>query len=124
MKDVKKDVLAAQELWRQAMIKKDPAAFEKVLHPALSFGHSSGQLETKAQAIAHVLKSDATWERIDFADTTVRVQGETALVTGKVDYHQRGKSGKPTVIKLVVLSVWIKGPADWQMIARQTTGPR
>jgi ketosteroid isomerase-like protein len=70
-----------------------------------------------------VLKSDATWERVDFADTAVRVQGETALVTGKVDYHQRGKSGKATVIKLVVLSVWVKGPSGWQMIARQATRP-
>jgi hypothetical protein len=59
-------VLAAQDLWRQAMTRKDRAAFEKVLHPDLRYGHSSGLIETKPQAIQHVLGSTAIWERIDF----------------------------------------------------------
>jgi ketosteroid isomerase-like protein len=116
------EVLAAQDLWRQAMTRKDRAAFEKVLHPDLRYGHSSGLIETKAQAIQHVLGSTAIWERIDFRDTQVNIQGDTAIVTGKVDVHQRGTKNR-TLIKLVVLSVWRKGPPGWQMIARQATRP-
>lgn len=116
------EVLAAQDLWRQAMTRKDRAAFEKVLHPDLSYGHSSGLIETKAQAIQHVLGSSAVWERIEFRDTKVRVSGNTAYVTGKVDVHQRGKQNR-TLIKLVVLSVWVKERAGWQMLARQATRP-
>jgi ketosteroid isomerase-like protein len=116
------EVLGAQDLWRQAMTRKDRAAFEKVLHADLRYGHSSGLIETKAQAIQHVLGSTAIWERIDFRDTLVKVQGDTAIVTGKVDVHQRGTKNR-TVIKLVVLSVWKKGPPGWQMIARQATRP-
>ena len=116
------EVLAAQDLWRQAMTRKDRAAFEKVLHADLRYGHSSGLIETKAQAIQHVLGSTAIWERIDFQDTLVKVQGDTAIVTGKVDVHQRGTKNR-TLIKLVVLSVWKKGPPGWQMIARQATRP-
>jgi ketosteroid isomerase-like protein len=116
------EVLAAQDLWRQAMTRKDRAAFEKVLHADLRYGHSSGLIETKAQAIQHVLSSTAIWERIDFQDTLVKVQGDTAIVTGKVDVHQRGTKNR-TLIKLVVLSVWKKGAPGWQMIARQATRP-
>ena len=116
------EVLAAQDLWRQAMTRKDRAAFDKVLHADLRYGHSSGLIETKAQAIQHVLGSTAIWERIDFQDTLVKVQGDTAIVTGKVDVHQRGTKNR-TLIKLVVLSVWKKGPPGWQMIARQATRP-
>ena len=116
------EVLAAQDLWRQAMTRKDRAAFEKVLHPELRYGHSSGLIETKAQAIQHVLGSTAIWERIEFRDTLVKVQGDTAIVTGKVDVHQRGTKNR-TLIKLVVLSVWKKGPPGWQMLARQATRP-
>lgn len=116
------EVLAAQDLWRQAMTRKDRAAFEKVLHQDLRYGHSSGLIETKAQAIQHVLGSTAIWERIEFQDTLVKVQGDTAIVTGKVDVHQRGTKNR-TVIKLVVLSVWKRGAPGWQMIARQATRP-
>ena len=117
-----KEVLAAMETWKQAMVTKDRAKFDKVLHPDVSYAHSSGLIETKAQAIDHVVKGTAVWEAVNFADTRVRVLGNTALVTGKVDYHQRSKD-KLTVINLLVLSVWLKGPQGWQMVARQATRP-
>jgi ketosteroid isomerase-like protein len=112
-----KAVLAALEAWKDAMLKKDRAALEKVFHPDLSYGHSSAMVETKEQAIPHIVDS-AGWEAIEFADTTVRVRGNVALVNGKTDMHQRGKD-KVTISKLTVLTVWVKGGAGWQMIARQ-----
>jgi hypothetical protein len=117
-----KEVLDAMDVWKQAMIKKDRAAFEKVLHPDLTYGHSSGAVETKTQTVEHLVNSKANYVAINFADTKVRVQGKTALVTGKVDYQERA-NGKDTTINLVVLSVWVKGPPGWQMIARQATKP-
>jgi ketosteroid isomerase-like protein len=113
-----KAVLAALEAWKAAMLKKDGAALEKIFHADLSYGHSSALLETKAQAIPHIVGGEG-WEKIELADTTVRLQGNVAIVNGKMDMHQRNK-GKPTTIsKLIVLTVWVKGPPGWQMIARQ-----
>ena len=112
-----KAVLAALDTWKVAMLKKDRAALEKIFHPDLSYGHSSASVETKAQAIPHIVDSGG-WEAIEFADTTVRVLGNVALVNGKTDMHQRGKD-KVTISKLIVLTVWAKGPAGWQMIGRQ-----
>jgi ketosteroid isomerase-like protein len=112
-----KAVLAALDTWKAAMLSRDKAALEKIFHPDLSYGHSSAQLETKEQAIPHIVNS-LGWEAIDFADTTVRMQGNVAIVNGKTDMHQRGKSGI-TISKLVVLTVWVKGQKGWQMIARQ-----
>ena len=101
--DASKDVLAAQELWRQAMIKKDPAALEKVLHPGLSFGHSSGLVETKAQAIDLAISMvdlttlDSDSDRRDgalqtrglesdrFPTATFRLTEPVALSTGLTD---------------------------------------
>jgi len=117
-----KSVLAAMDTWKQAMIKKDRAAFDKVLHPELLYGHSNGDLEDKALAIKHVVDGAATWEEITFADTKVRVRGNTAMVTGKVQYRER-ETGKLEVVNLAVLSVWVKGAQGWQMIARQATRP-
>jgi hypothetical protein len=117
-KNDEKAVLAALESYKLAMVKQDRAGLEKIFHADLSYGHSSAMLETKAQAIPHILDG-AGWEAIEFADTTVRLQGKVAIVNGKTDMHQRNK-GKPTTIsKLVVLTVWVKAPQGWQMIARQ-----
>jgi ketosteroid isomerase-like protein len=112
-----KAVLAALDGWKTAMLAKDAAALEKIFHPDLSYGHSSASVETKEQAIANVVKS-AGWEAIDLADTTVRLQGNVAIVNGKTDMHQRGKD-KVTISKLIMLTVWVKGRPGWQMIARQ-----
>ena len=112
-----KAVLAALDTWKEAMLKKERAALEKIFHPELSYGHSNAMVETKEQAILHVVNSRG-WEDIQFADTTVRLQGNVAIVNGKTDMHQRGKD-KVTISKLTVLTVWVKGAKGWQMIARQ-----
>jgi ketosteroid isomerase-like protein len=113
-----KAVLAALDGWKEAMLKKDSAALEKIFHPDVTYAHSSAAVQNKEQAIAGVAHGEG-WEAIELADTTVRLQGNVAIVNGKVDMHQRNK-GKPTTIsKLIQLSVWVKGPHGWQMIARQ-----
>jgi ketosteroid isomerase-like protein len=118
-----KAVLAAQDAWKQALIKKDRAAFDKVLHPDLRYGHSDGHIEDKATAIKMIVDGAADWQAVNFADTNVRVLGNTAFVTGKVQYLER-EHGQLSEINLVVLSAWVKeARGAWQMIARQATRP-
>jgi len=117
-----KEVLAAMDAWKQAMIKKDRAVLDKLLHPDLTYGHSSGVVENKAQAIEHVMSTKVEYVGINFSDTKVRLQGRTALVTGKADLQER-TDGKDRTVNLVVLSVWVKGAPGWQMIGRQATKP-
>jgi len=116
-----KEVLAALETWRHAMVKKDAAAFDKVFHPDLSYGHSIGLVETKQQATDHVMKSTTVYDDVTFADTKVSVRGDTAVVTGKVKYLKHPKDKAVIVQNLVVLSVWVKTGKGWQMLARQST---
>jgi ketosteroid isomerase-like protein len=118
-----KDVLAAMDVWKQATMKKDQALFEKVYHPDLSYGHSSGLVETKAQAIEHVLSNAVVYEGIDLTDSKVRVFGNTALLTGKMEMRQRATSGNVNVVNLVYLTVWLKSGRSWQMLGRQATRP-
>jgi ketosteroid isomerase-like protein len=112
-----KAVLAALDGWKTAMLAKDGAALEKIFHPDLTYGHSGANIQTKAEAIKGVVDGMG-WEKIELADTTVRLLGNTAITNGKVDMHERHKD-KNTTSKLIMLSVWTKGPKGWQMIARQ-----
>jgi ketosteroid isomerase-like protein len=108
------------EAWKQATMKKDKAALEKLLHNDLSYSHSSGKNETKAQVLEAVLHGKSTVEAVEFSDTTVRVYGKTALVKGKVDMTNR-TDGKSTTAHLDILHVLVKGPQGWQLVARQAT---
>src|SRR3977135_1344931 len=90
-----KDVLAAMDAWKQATMKKDKAALEKLLHADLIYTHSSGKNETKADVITSGPTGPATVEAITFTANTVRVYGNTALVKGKVDITN-STAGKST----------------------------
>jgi len=113
-----KEVLAAMDGLKQAMLKKDRAALEKIFHADLTYSHSSAKVENKAEAIAHMVDG-LGWEAIELADTTVRLQGNVAIVNGKADFHERKKDQPTTTAKLLILTVWVKGPVGWQLIARQ-----
>ena len=114
-----KEVLAALDAYKQAMIKKDAASLTKVLSDDLTYTHSSNLHEDKAAVLAS-LKSPTVVEAIDFKDPKVRVYGNTALVKCDVDFRNNA-AGTVTVSKLNVLHVFVKGPQGWQLAARQAT---
>ena len=114
--DPKADVQAAMESWKQAMLTKDAAGLGRLLHPDLTYSHSDGKTQTKAD----ILKSPGNTLSITFGETTVRVYGDTALLKGPVEFVTQAASG-PNTIHLSVLQVWLKGPNGWQLVGRQST---
>ena len=110
----KQEVLAAMDAYKNAMIHKDRAALDKLLSDDLTYVHSSAKYENKAD----VLKLTSVTENIIFfPDTTVRIHGKIALVTGKADFVH----STTNISHIHVLHVWEKGAQGWQMIARQAT---
>jgi ketosteroid isomerase-like protein len=115
----KKEVLAASDALNQALMKKDVAALQKLLHDDLTYSHSAGLVQTKADVIQGATGKTVT-EAIDFSDTSVRVYGNTGLI--KTHVEMRNRSGdKATTNHLNILFVWLKGPSGWQLVARQAT---
>jgi ketosteroid isomerase-like protein len=115
-----KEVLAAMNAWKQAMLMRDRAALEALYAPGLTYVHSSGKQESKAEAIEAAVAGKDRYEAIELEDISVSVYGNTALVKAKV--LMRINSGTATnTLSLDVLHVWIKMPAGWQMAARHAT---
>jgi ketosteroid isomerase-like protein len=112
-----KEVLAAMDAFKEAMTHKDGAALGKLLADDLTYVHSAGQLQNKAEVIQSIVSGKTIIERMDYSDTSVRFYGKTALVRGRVDlYHS-----STNIVHMNVLHVWAKGPQGWQMVARQAT---
>jgi len=108
----------AVEEFRVAMHKADKAAFERLCAPGLSYGHSAGRIETKAEFIAASTSGQSTWKTIDFNDRTAKVAGANGISRFML-VGQTESQGKTTDIKIGVLMVWVKEAAGWQLLARQ-----
>jgi ketosteroid isomerase-like protein len=114
-----KEVLAASDALKQAMMNKDAAALRKYLHDDLTYSHSNALLQNKAD-IVKATTGDTTIEAMDFSDITVRVYGTTALIRANLDVRN-STGGKSTTSHINVLFVWLKGPGGWQLVGRQAT---
>ena len=114
-----KEVLAASDALKQAMMKKDAAGLQKYLHEDLTYSHSSALLQNKADVVKATMGA-TTIEAMDFSDLTVRVYGTTALIRANVDMRN-STGGKSTTSHINVLFVWLKGPGGWQLVGRQAT---
>ena len=113
-----KEVRAATETWRQAMVVRDRATLEKIFAPGLIYTHSNGKTENKTEAIEAVVNGKDRIESIEITDANVTVYGKTALVKAKLS--MRVNSGNAmNILNLDVLFVWVRDGSRWQMVARQ-----
>src|ERR1035438_840602 len=101
--DPKADVLAAMESWKQAMLTKDTAALDRLLHPDLTYSHSDGHNQTKAD----LMKSPGNNQSITFGETTVRIYGDTALIKGPAEFVSISGSGATATAHLNILQGWL-----------------
>jgi ketosteroid isomerase-like protein len=115
--DAKKAVLAAEQAYVDAMIKHDKAALEKLLADDLVYIHSSSKSESKAEVIQAVLSGSATYESIEFRDTTVRQYGDVVITNHKAVI----KTKQTGVANLLVTHVWVKQKGGWQFASRQAS---
>ena len=112
-----KQVTAAMEAFKQALIHRDGVALGRLLHDDLQYTHSGGQFETKADVIKAITSGKSIIEKLEFSDTTVRVYGNTALFKGRVDLYHSATN----IVPMNVLHVWVNGPGGWKLVARQAT---
>jgi ketosteroid isomerase-like protein len=114
-----KAVMTVLENMAKATIAKDVATLDKIYASDLTYSHSSGMTQTKAEVLKAVTGPNIS-ESMKFSDTTIRIYNGVALVKGICDYRN-GAPGKMTDNHLNILWVLVKNPQGWQIVARQTT---
>jgi ketosteroid isomerase-like protein len=111
-------VAQAVEAFRNAMLKADRSQFEALCADQLSYGHSAGRVENKAQFIDAATSGRSTWKFITLTDQTNQIVGNNAIVrhtlTGETE-----RDGKTNPVKIGVLMVWQKQDGNWRLLARQ-----
>ena len=109
-------VREATEGWRQGTIKQDKAALDRFLADDLTYSHSSGLTQTKAEYIAAVTKGPSHYESFGESGTKITVYGNTAVLTGFVDVKAPGREA----YRVRTLEVYVQNQGRWQMAAHQS----
>jgi hypothetical protein len=111
-------VVDAVEKLRTAMISGERAALEGVASDSLSYGHSGGKVETKAEFVEGIASGKSDFVTIDLSEQTISVTNNVAIVR-HVLTATTNDGGKPGNVKIKVLLVWLKEKGQWKMLARQ-----
>ena len=109
-------VSAAVEAFRKATIAADKSTLDKLTANELSYGHSSGRLETKAQFIESLTSGKSGFSAIELSDQTITILDQTALVRHVFNGASRRESAN---LKLSILTVWLRQQDQWKLVARQ-----
>jgi uncharacterized protein DUF4440 len=108
----------ALEALRKAMLAADKKRLDELTTAELSYGHSSGVIQSKAVFIDVIASKKTVYKQIDITDVTVAVVGRTAILR----HAWNGISvsdGKESPSKIGVLQAWTKVGSVWQLIGRQ-----
>ncbi|PZR22469.1 MAG: DUF4440 domain-containing protein [Citrobacter freundii] len=117
-----KEVAAAVETLRKAMIDGSEAVLNNIAADVLTYGHSSGKIETKAEFVGTLVSGKSDFVSINITDQTIQVSGDVAIVRHTLS-AKTNDGGKPGEVNLKVLTVWQKQKGGWKMVARQAVKP-
>lgn len=111
---------ALDRKWAEATTHADVAALNQILSDDLTYTHSSGETQSKAEFIASVRSKELQYHSIEFESSNVRFYGNTALISSHLRV-QVTAAGHDQSVHACFLHVWVKKNGRWQMVAHQAT---
>ena len=106
------------EALREALLKADKAQLERLSADQVSYGHSDGRVQNKAEFIDGVMTRKATVKSINFPDLKIAVAGDAAVARHLYESESE-TDGKPNSVRIGTLQVWQKQGGNWKLLARQ-----
>jgi ketosteroid isomerase-like protein len=114
-----KQVTAASEQLRKAMVDGDRTVLDNLAAAQLSYGHSGGHIDDKKEFVEKIASGNSDFLSIDLTEQTVTVSGKTAIVRHILSAKTHDKGKEVADIKLRIILVWQKQASGWKLLARQ-----
>lgn len=110
------------EAFRAAQMAKDGKALEALVVPELSYSHSSGVVQDKAEFLTGATDQKSKILSLEYKEPMIRVVGDAAIVR----FHWVGESetvadGKKSSTNLHILMTWLKQGGEWKLLDRAAT---
>ena len=108
----------AGETLRKLMIDPDRAALERIFADQLSYGHSDGRVQTKAEFTDALVNGKSVFKSISLSGQTISFAGDIAIVRHRFE-ADAVSNGVPARPNIRVLQVWQKQGDAWRLAVRQ-----
>ena len=113
-------VLAAEDERYAAMVEADLEALDRLCADELSYAHSSGVRDTKAEYFAKVRSGYYRYLAVEHPVERFEVLGDTAVVVGRMTADLVVDGVRKTIDNLA-LAVWTRTGSDWRLLAYAPT---
>ena len=113
-------VAALDTEYQSAVARNDAAAMDRLLHDDFVLVTGKGQVFTKADLLAEARSGRYVYERQEDSQKTVRVWGDTAVVTALL-WARGTEAGKPFEYRLWFSDTYIRTPAGWKYVFAQSS---
>ncbi len=113
-------VLAAVQKLEKALINKDSATLNVLLHKDVAFGHSSGWVQTKKNVVDDIMSGFLDYKKIEETAVSIDVSKEKAIVKERVSVNGV-RDGTAFELNLFIMQIWLQNKDGWQLYARQST---
>jgi ketosteroid isomerase-like protein len=118
--DDERDIMQCDDRRFKAMVRGDLTALRLALADSLTYTHSSGVHDTKAQFLDALTLGQLSYKSIIPEARSVRVYGGAGIVTGTAGMEIIAR-GQDTRFRIRYLAVYVKAQDRWQLVAWQST---
>jgi hypothetical protein len=106
------------ETLRQGILEANKGKLDQVTASEISYGHSDGRVQNKAEFIDGVMTRKQTQKSLTFPELKVFVTGNNA-VARHIYLGESELGGKQSTTRIGALQVWQKQDGGWKLLARQ-----
>jgi len=118
----KKAVAALDTQYQAAVEKNDAASMDRILADDFILVTGKGKTFTKADLLKEARKGTVIYEHQSDTEQTVRVWGDTAVVTAKL-WEKGTQDGKPFDYTLWFSDTYVRSPTGWRYVFGQASLP-
>lgn len=117
------DIMALEQRRRHAMTSADIETLSGLFAEDMLWIHATARPDTKGGLLDSIGSGKTKYLAIDCSDETVRLYGDTAIISGIADMKAE-IAGESRVIQNRFTIIWVRTGSDWKVVNWQSTGVR
>lgn len=116
---IKLEINSKMRILRNALLDRDSMALVTLLADDVTYGHSNGMVQKKAELIRDVMTGRQDYSKIEVRKMNIRIFENTAIVNLESDVSLV-MDGKSMDLDMDILLVWVRQQGEWKLVARQS----
>jgi ketosteroid isomerase-like protein len=117
---VQSKIIALEKAWNQAYKHADRKALDRILDDRIVLVNDDGSVQTKAEFLASMTKSNAQEQQVSPESISVQVFGNTAISVGVFRAKGIGR-GNSYVRRERFVDTWVLKAGNWVCVATDAT---